>query len=321
MAAVNVLLVGAGVMGSYHARVIHQSERTKLAGVVDPFEASGRPLAEKHQTTWFPELPDLSPFDAVVVAAPTEIHYEIALRVLENSTPLLVEKPLTNNLGATVELINLSRQKDTPLMCGFLERFNPAVITARQFIESPIHLTTVRHSPYAPRIRTGVAWDLLVHDVDLVSQLMGQEKLANISGALGVHHPQSEQGAEDIAEAILTFSNGAVAQSSASRVGHKKVRSLVVTELDKLTEVDLLRKDVTVYRNVSNQMIEEVSRGYRQQTVIDIPEIITSQEPLAAQLNHFVDIVQGIADADKERESLLPAHEIIDVLKSTSQLE
>jgi predicted dehydrogenase len=206
-------------------------------------------------------------------------------------------------------------------MCGFLERFNPAVLTARQFIEFPIHLTTVRHSPYAPRIRTGVAWDLLVHDVDLVSQLMGQEKLVNISGALGVHHPQSEQDAEDIAEAILTFSNGAVAQSSASRVGHKKVRSLVVTELDKLTEVDLLRKDVTVYRNVSNQMIEEDSRGYRQQTVIDIPEIITSQEPLAAQLNHFVDIVQGKADANKERESLLPAHEIIDALKSTSRLE
>jgi predicted dehydrogenase len=203
-------------------------------------------------------------------------------------------------------------------MCGFLERFNPAILTARQLIEDPIHISTTRHSPYAPRIKTGVAWDLLVHDLDLVTQIMAGKKVVRIVGSTGTYHSDSPSNSKDIAECLLTFDNGAIAQSSASRLGHKKVRSMFVTEQDKLTEIDLLRKDVTVYRHVSDQMVEEMSRGYRQQTVIDIPEIVSSQEPLVAQLSHFVDLISGVADADQEREGLLPAHEIVESIMEQS---
>lgn len=312
-----ILLVGAGVMGSYHARVIGQSDKAVLAGIVDVREEVGAPLADKFGAKWFPEIPSLKNFDAVVVAAPTEAHFEIAQIILSEETPLLLEKPLTNNLQTTLDLVSFSRAKQIPLMCGFLERFNPAVLTARQLIEAPVHIATVRHSPYAPRIQTGVAWDLLVHDVDLITQLMQGQDPMSISASTGVFHPSSLHHAEDIAESILKYSNGTVAHSSASRVGHKKVRSLVVTELDKLTEVDLLRRDVTVYRNVSDQMIEDQNRGYRQQTVIEIPEIISSQEPLAAQFDHYLDLISGKIDQEIERKSLLPAHEIIDAVTSS----
>lgn len=312
-----ILLVGAGVMGSYHARVIGQSDRADLAGIVDVREEVGAPLAEKFGGKWYPEIPPLKDFDAVVVAAPTEAHYEIAQIILSEETPLLLEKPLTNNLETTLDLVSYSRAKQIPLMCGFLERFNPAVLTANQLIEEPVHIATVRHSPYAPRIQTGVAWDLLVHDVDLITQLKQGQAPVSISASTGVFHPSSLPHAEDIAESILRYSDGTVAHSSASRVGHKKVRSLIVTELEKLTEVDLLRRDVTVYRNVSDQMIEEQNRGYRQQTVIEIPEIISSQEPLAAQFDHYLDLVSGKIDQELERQSLLPAHEIIDAVTSS----
>lgn len=312
-----ILLVGAGVMGSYHARVIGQSDKAVLAGIVDVREEVGAPLAEKFGAKWYPEIPSLRDFNAVVVAAPTEAHFEIAQQILTEEVPLLLEKPLTNNLQTTLELVSFSKAKQIPLMCGFLERFNPAVLTARQLIEEPVHISTVRHSPYAPRIRTGVAWDLLVHDVDLITQLMNGQAPSSISASTGVFHPSSLPHAEDVAESILKYSNGTVAHSSASRVGHKKVRSLIVTELDKLTEVDLLRRDVTVYRNVSDQMIEEQNRGYRQQTVIEIPEIISSQEPLAAQFDHYLDLINGKIDQDIERQSLLPAHEIIDAVTSS----
>jgi predicted dehydrogenase len=315
---IKTLLIGAGVMGSYHARVIAQSSETELSGVVDLFEATGRPLADRYNTTWFQELPDLSGYGAVVVAAPTESHFEIAKQVLCESIPLLVEKPLTDSIATTEELIAISKSRDTPIMCGFLERFNPAILTARQLIQDPIHISTTRHSPYAPRIKTGVAWDLLVHDLDLVTQMMQEKKVTDVLGSTGTFHSNSPHNSHDIAECILTFENGAISQSSASRLGHRKIRTMVVTEKDKLTEIDLLRKDVTVYRHVSDQMMEDMSRGYRQQTVIDIPEIVSSQEPLVAQLSHFVDLINGDADAELERSGLIPAHEIVQKIMEQS---
>lgn len=311
MSKIRTLLVGAGVMGSYHARVISQSNETELSGVVDLYEPTGRALAERFGTKWFPELPDLSEIEAVVIAAPTESHFDIAKHVLSENVPLLVEKPLTDSFDTTKELIEISRSKDTPIMCGFLERFNPAILTARNLIQEPIHISTTRHSPYAPRIKTGVAWDLLVHDLDLVTQIMKGHRVDRVIGATGTYHKDSPPNSHDIAECILNFDNGSISQSSASRLGHRKIRSMVVTEQDKLTEIDLLRKDVTVYRHVSDQMMEDMGRGYRQQTVIDIPEIVSSQEPLVAQLSHFVDLIKGDGEAESERLGLLPAHEIV----------
>lgn len=318
MSKPNVLLIGAGKMGSFHARVIAESEKAKLFGIVDPDSVNGPILANKYGTTWYPELPNVTGVDASVVATPTEYHFEIAKTLLSERIPLLLEKPITSDLNSSRQLIELATSSSTPLMCGFLERFNPAVMTAMNLIEEPMHVTTTRHSPYAPRIQTGVSWDLLIHDVDLVSRVFKGAVPTKITSSLGFFHPESINTAEDVVESIIQFDNGGVAQSSASRIGQRKVRSMVVNELDKLIEIDLLRRDVTIYRNVSSQMVDSANRGYRQQAVIEIPEIITSQEPLAAQFNHFLSILSNESDWRTEINSLLPAHLIIDSVISNS---
>jgi predicted dehydrogenase len=207
-------------------------------------------------------------------------------------------------------VLELSASRGVPIMCGLLERYNPAVMTARSMIQSPVHVTGVRHSPYVPRIRTGVAWDLLVHDVDLALQVLGGE-VTGIEAAVGHFHPSSVPGAEDVVEALLRFDTGAVASVSASRLGQQKVRSLTIRELDRMIEVDLLRRDVTVYKHVAAEAAHDDGRGYRQQTIIEIPELVTSQEPLAAQLDRFLGLVAGRVDADAERASILPSHRVV----------
>lgn len=309
-----ILLIGAGTMGSLHARVIAQSTVASLAAVIDGREDAGRALADRFGASWLPAVDDLRNIDAVVVAASTEAHFDLARVVLEAGKPMLIEKPVADSLEKTLAVIELSEARGVPMMCGLLERFNPAVITAQALVDDPKFITATRHSPYAPRIRTGVGWDLLVHDVDLASRMLGGEP-SSISGALGRFHPLSEPGAEDVAEAVLSFDGGRVAHVSASRVGQRKIRSMSVHDLDKLIEIDLLRRDVTVYRHVSDQPADAEGRGYRQQTVIEIPELITAQEPLAAQLGHFVGLIEGRVDADEERRSLLPAHRIVEALK------
>jgi predicted dehydrogenase len=305
-----VVLVGAGNMGSHHARVIAQSDAADLAVLVDPREDVGRSVAERFGATWAPELPDLAAFDAVVIAAATEAHYGLALQVLSQSRPLLIEKPVADSLLRTEEILAIADTRDLPIMCGLLERWNPAVIAARSTLRNPLHVRAIRHSPYAPRIRTGVAWDLLVHDVDLAIHLIGSEP-ADVSGSLGYFHPESLEHAEDVAEATLRFSSGAVAQVSASRIGQHKIRSLSIHELDRLTEVDLLRRNLTIYRHVSQDSVDD-GLGFRQQTIIEIPEIPPAPEPLVAQFTQFLDVIDGSVDAAAERASILPSHRVID---------
>lgn len=310
MSLPRIALVGAGTMGSYHARVISQSPLAELAAVIDPYEAAGSDIARRFGSEWLPAATDWKGYDGVVIAAATEAHVGLAVPVIESGTAVLVEKPLSDSLEDTRAIIDLSATEGVPLMCGLLERYNPAVLTAAALIESPVHITGTRHSPYAPRIRTGVAWDLLIHDVDLAIRMLGTPE--SVRGATGEFNPSSLPGAEDVAEVVIGFETGGVASLSASRIGQRKVRTLVVHEVEKLVEIDLLRRDVTVYRNVAGQSVsDDDGRGYRQQTAIEIPELVANQEPLAAQLERFIGLLDGTVDPDAERASYLAAHEVV----------
>lgn len=311
-----IALVGTGAMGSLHARVLAGSDGCELAKVVDPREAAGRAVAERFGVPWAPELDSVAGVDAVVLAASTPVHYPLALDMVGAGVPLLVEKPLCDDLVRTLEVLRLAETRDVPLMCGLLERFNPGVLTAVALVDEPVHVSATRHSPYAPRIRTGVGWDLLVHDVDIAIRCFGDEP-RRVSATAGYFHPSSEPGAEDVLDAVLEFPGGGMASVSASRIGQRKVRSLTIAEVDRLVEVDLLRRDVTIYRHVSNDATPD-GRGYRQQTVIEIPELVSTKEPLAAQLDRFLGLIAGTVDAVAERRSILPAHRVVaDALKGS----
>jgi predicted dehydrogenase len=231
----------------------------------------------------------------------------------------LCEKPLAPSISQARELVELARVKDVPLMCGLLERYNPAIQTAKTLVSDPVLVRTLRHSPYAPRIKTGVAWDLAVHDVDLAIQLVpgGVEQA---SGQASVVSPQSLQGAEDIVEATIQFDSGALASVSAGRVAQRKLRQVTIFELDRMIEVDLLLRTVTVWHHVAQDALTPDGRGYRQQAILEIPELVTNREPLASQLDRFVAVVTGTADVDEERETILPAHEVIAEVLNASEL-
>jgi predicted dehydrogenase len=304
-----IALIGAGLMGSLHARVISQSADAELSCVVDPDEREAAIVAERFRTRWVPKLEDLGPFDAVIVASPTATHAEWGHEAIAAGKPVLVEKPLSEDLVQAESMISEARQHGVPLMCGLLERFNPAVMTAMTIVDEPIHMTGLRHSPYADRIATGVAYDLLIHDIDLVLRFADGTP-TDLRSQFGHCHPKSAADAEDVAEVSMQFDTGCIASLSASRVSQRKLRMLTIAELDRLVELDLFRRDVTVYRHVGAELIEGASGGYRQQTVIDIPAITSAIEPLASQLAHFLELAHGDADAEAELASLEAPHRL-----------
>jgi predicted dehydrogenase len=298
-------------MGRNHARIIAESPRAELTMVIDPFEGSGRPLAESFAAAWRPAIDAIADVDAVVIAASTEHHYGIARDVLAAGLPLLVEKPVCPSLDQTMQILDMSEASGTPIMCGFLERYNPAMIAARRMISDPVYVRADRHSPYASRIKTGVAWDLLVHDVDLIAQLFGGDQPDSMNVEVGHFHPSSAAGAEDVVDVSLRYDGRGVASASASRLGQRKVRSMLVQTLDDMVEIDLLRRGVTLYRHTTIDEDRPGGAGFRQVTEMVVPEI-TGREPLATQFDRFLDLVDGRADADAERRSILPAHRIVD---------
>ena len=312
-----VALIGSGAMGSLHARVVSQSLATDLVRVVEPDAERGSAVAAEWGSQWVPSLESFEGIDAVIVATPSSTHLEWATRALEAGLPVLVEKPLSQDLHETEQLVQLSASRDIPLMCGLLERFNPAVLKMMEIVEDPIHLGIIRHSPHTPRILTGVGYDLAIHDVDLALRLAGDLPV-QINAMVSSFHPASPPDSEDVAEIAMLFESGLLATVSASRVSQRKVRGVQVSEVDRLIDVDLLRRDITVYHHVGADYLYGRQTGYRQQTVIDIPAILESREPLVSQLDHFVELAQGKGEPAAERDSILPPHRVLDEALQTA---
>lgn len=308
-APIRVGLIGAGNMGALHARTIFNNASTELAWVCDPEEKIGAGIATKYSSRYIQE-PDLAAVDAVVIAAPTQFHFNIGSEIISAGLPLLLEKPLANSLQEVSALIDQSARHGSPLMCGLLERFNPAVRTAFDLCRDPIHFKSVRHSPMTARIVTGVTGDLLIHDIDLALTLFGEmpTKVQGFTDSV-------DNSVEDIVEALLNFGSGRVGSLSASRRSQRKVRSISIAEDERLIEVDLLRQDITIYKHVFESITDE-EIGYRQQTIIDIPMLHHHGEPLMLQLDHFVSLIYGRHDVDIERSRIIGPHQVInDVLK------
>lgn len=306
-------LIGAGNMGANHARVIAGSPDTTLAVVVDQNVERASALGADGAIV-SDDVAAVADCDAVVVASPTESHADIALDLLDSGIPLLVEKPLSADASSVHDMVSASKARDVPLMCGFVERFNAAVITASGLVdEPPIHIVSMRHSPVAPRIATSVVFDLLIHDIDLAVRLAGGTDIAAVTSS-SWQEPRS--GVDEVADCSLRFAGGAVATLSASRRSQRKIRSLFVSTADQLIEVDLLRQDVTVFRNVAQSQIGE-ELTYRAETVVDIPFVRHAGEPLALQLAHFVGLVRGENDPDQERNSVLEPHRAAAIVAGT----
>ena len=172
-ASLRIGVIGVGVMGSNHARVLTGLPGAELVGVADPDLKQADFVARTLGCTavaTVDELLDLK-VDAVTIAAPTHLHRDIALACIARGVHVMVEKPIASSVEEGREIIAAARRAGVTLMVGHVERFNPAVEAIKEAIrnEDILSIAITRVGPFPPRMsNVGVVIDLAVHDIDLI---------------------------------------------------------------------------------------------------------------------------------------------------------
>lgn len=244
MDRIRVGVVGAGALGQHHARTYASMPDAELVGVVDTLPGRAEEIAGPLGTIAFTEYQSLfGKVDAVSIATPTTTHAAIGQEFLNEGVDVLVEKPISNSIEAAERLVAAADRNQRILQVGHLERFNPAVRELRKVVDNPRFFEAHRLGLFSPRsLDIDVILDLMIHDLDIISMLVGHPP-AHVD-AVGIAILSQRI---DIANARIHFSNGSVANVTASRVSMEKVRKLRLFQANQYISLDYTRQDVSVY--------------------------------------------------------------------------
>lgn len=244
MKTMKMMVVGVGALGRHHARIISDLEGVTLAAVADLREEIGREIAAQFDTKWIADFRELiDDVDAASIVVPTSLHLPVATEFLRRGIPVLVEKPLVADPADGRQLLQLAEQTESTLQVGHVERFNPAMTAARRVCGLPRYIRTERLSPFPFRsLDIGVVHDLLIHDIDLVLDLV-RSPVASVD-AIGTSVISQH---EDVVNARLKFENGAVADLTASRVNPAAKREMQIWSAIGCVTVDFQERQVVSY--------------------------------------------------------------------------
>src|SRR6201988_442792 len=221
-------VIGVGSLGRQHARIhadLAAEGFSEFVTVCDLNEETARSVSSERKTDWTTNWRQLiGRIDAATVAVPTEVHCEIACGLLESGIHVLVEKPISRTLEEADRMIEAATRGNAILQVGHLERFNPAMVALRPHVRKPVYFEIHRVGQFTARsLDIDVVLDLMIHDLDIVQWLVGEEiEVTNIH-AVGIAIITNKV---DAANARLEFSSGAVANITASRVGTEKIRKM-----------------------------------------------------------------------------------------------
>ncbi len=285
-------LLGLGVMGSNHARVLSGVEGVEFVGVFDPSPTVPDQVHER------PVVRDMDQFlelgiDYAVVAAPTTYHLEMGTRLAEAGIHALIEKPVASTAEDSRTLRDLFESKGLIGGVGHIERYNPALQAARDRIERGVlgeiyQIATRRQGPFPGRIAdVGVIKDLATHDLDLTAWVTQQQYVS--VNARTAH--RSGRPHEDMVVAVGTLSGGTITSHIVNWLTPFKERMTIITGENGVLVADTLTADLTYYENGRIEVAWDpgefrgVSEGNMTRYALD------RKEPLLAEHEAFRDSV------------------------------
>jgi len=234
-------VIGVGYLGQYHAEKYAAMDTVDLVGIADIDARRAADIACRHKTQAFTDFRELiGRVDAVSIAAPTPLHFEIGAAMLNAGIHVLIEKPISTSLKEARTLIDLAESKHVVFQVGHLERFNPAVVAVQDIITKPMFIESHRLSIYTGRSTdVSVVLDLMIHDIDLILYFVGSEvQSIHASGAAVVSDHC------DIANARIEFKTGCVANITASRISARNQRKIRLFQKNGYIAVDFSKCEI-----------------------------------------------------------------------------
>lgn len=230
-------VVGVGHFGARHAEKYASLPQAELVAVADSDEARATDVAARYGVEWFADWRSLiGKVEAVSVAVPTAMHYEVTRAFLERGIHVLVEKPIADVPERGYELSRLAESQSLVLQVGHVERYSAMFETLHAIVTRPLYIESYRISPFSGRgIDVNVVLDLMIHDIDLLMALID----APLESVDAVGAPVVSLY-EDVVNSRLQFANGCVANVTASRISHKVERTMRIFQRDEYTVADLL---------------------------------------------------------------------------------
>ena len=296
--AVKVAVIGAGVMGRNHLKTYKSLQGVELVGVYDIFPEAAQKAADMFGIKAYHSMEEVAQeVDAVSVVTTSVTHADVGEFFLNKGIHCLMEKPLATTEEGCQRLINAAQKNNVTLLVGHIEQFNPAVEQMHKILSNSGKiraLTAQRMSAASGRITdVDVAMDLMIHDVEVVMSLVKSEvKNVHVAAVKTPDHPAGK----DYITALLEFENGVIADLTASRITQARVRTLTVTTDTNYIDMDFINQSINVHTQGRMPYVnqEEIPDWMNYGLKGSVEQLfIPTNQPLQAELTHFISCVNG----------------------------
>ena len=296
---IKVGVIGAGHLGKIHLNILNNSD-FELVGFYDTDVFNSEKLSQEKGFFFFKELHLLiEKIDAAVIVSPTTTHFEIAKECIDKGKHIFVEKPLTNDSNEAKIIESMAKEKGIIGQVGFVERYNEAFISCREFIKNPKFIESHRLSDFNPRgTDVSVIMDLMIHDIDIILSI-NKSNIKKID-ASGVSIISSTP---DIANARIEFEDGCIANLTSSRISLKKMRKTRIFQEDAYISINFLEKEFQVVKirdkyecEAENSLIVKNNLGEEKVIFFENPKV-QSINSIEAELNDFYESIKFKSDS------------------------
>ena len=296
---IKVGVIGAGHLGKIHLNILNNSD-FELVGFYDTDVLNSEKLSQEKGYSFFKELHLLiEKIDAAVIVSPTTTHFEIAKECINNGKHIFVEKPLTKDSNEAILIENMAKEKGIIGQVGFVERYNEAFISCREFVKNPKFIESHRLSDFNPRgTDVSVIMDLMIHDIDIILSInKSNVKKIDASGVSII------SSTPDIANARIEFEDGCIANLTSSRISLKKMRKTRIFQEDAYISINFLEKEFQVVKirdkhkgEAESSLIVKNNLGEEKVIFFENPEV-QSINSIEAELNDFYESIKFNSDS------------------------
>lgn len=307
-------IAGAGHFGRFHALKVAANGRAVLAGLYDPDGARAASVGREARGPALPLDALLAASDALIIAAPADVHFDLASQALQAGRHVLIEKPIAATLDQADQLAALARQHGRVLQVGHLLRYSAEHRAISSRITRPLYIEATRIAPFKPRgTDVSVILDLMIHDLDLVMALV-DSPIRSVD-ALGAAVSSS---LEDIANARVRFENGCVATITASRISLKTERRMRLFSEEGYLSADFVARKLVMIGRERGLPLPGTG-GFRREEVgwSDADSMAAEHEAFVASC---LDGAPVVVDAAAGRRALAAAIAVTDSIAESSRL-